>query len=497
MDFIKHDNDESVEEEIIEDISRLEDISDSDFDDSDDIPIFFNDSKDEQHEHNRIIHENDDLKLFDDNVDDILALDNIAKHFTSADDEKVSDIIVPLKVSASNKEFSPSTEDTIFINDKKVSISSLKKFNDVNASQIEQTSQNREIIIVSAQSTSIDKASVKKMEKVSSDFLNDILDDITEESETESREKEPIKIPPIMMQDKIEKGNLARNILKSNLFDDQSEAQDTVIDRGAESNDFNDQLDSQEIFKENQTALNSIATTSTEYRTMNDYLNSKIFDVDSEFYDRATYIKSLQNQLQESSQERTKLSQEIDILKAKLASEESLKSLNSGRIEVFSKRVDNFKKSLSTEVLNAPNFDHLWPRLESFIEGEANLLKNSHQEEMSRLQENIAKERNETELEINKLRQLLSSVKSDSSCIEDLKRELQIKHASEMKELREYFEKRCQDLGKEYTEEVLSMNESIHSRKIESTNQDVDDILTDDYAVSNLMEIYYLLTLIA
>ena len=164
----------------------------------------------------------------------------------------------------------------------------------------------------------------------------------------------------------------------------------------------------------------------------------------------------------------------------------SLKSLNSGRIEVFSKRIDDFKKSLSSEILNAPNFDHLWPKLESFIEGEINLLKNTHEEELSRFQENIAKERKETELEINKLRQLLSSVKSDSSCIEELKRELEIKHADDMKELREYFEKRCQDLGKEYTEEVLSMNESIHSRKIESTNQDVDDILTDDYAVSNL-----------
>ncbi|KAL7023127.1 hypothetical protein ACKWTF_012498 [Chironomus riparius] len=487
MDRFKHDNDESVEEEIIEDISKLEDLSDSDFDDSDDIPIFLNDSKDDQHEHHRVIHENDDLKLFDDNVDEILALDNIAKHFTSADDDdgRDSDTIVPIKVSTSNKELSPSTEDTIFINDKKVSISSLKKFNDVNASpqQIEQLSQNRESVGVTAQSTSIDKASIKRMEKISSDFLNDILDDITEESETESREKEPIKaIPPIMLQDKIEKGSLVRNILKSNLFDDQSEAQDTVIDRGAESNDFNEQLDSQEIFKENQTALNSIATTSTEYKTMNDYLNSKIYDVDSEFYDRATYIKSLQNQLQESSQERAKLTNEIEMLKTKLASEESLKSLNSGRIEIFSKRVDDFKKSLSSEILNAPNFDHLWPKLESFIEGEVNLLKNTHQEEMSRFEENIAKERKETELEINKLRQLLSSVKSDSSCIEDLKRELEIKHADDMKELREYFEKRCQDLGKEYTEEVLSMNESIHSRKIESTNQDVDDILTDDYA---------------
>lgn len=505
MDRFKLDKDEtsSVEEEIIEDISRLEDISDSDFDDSDEIPIFLNDSKDEQHEHNRIIHENDDLKLFDDKVDEILALDNIAKHFTSADDGKVSDIEVPLKVCASKKECSPLTEDTIFINDKKVSISSLKKFNDVNASpsEVEQSSQKqRENIGVTAQSTSIDKNAIKRMEKISSDFLNDMLDDITEESETESREKEPVKVvSPIMMQDKIEKGSLVRNILKSNLFDDQSEAQDTVIDRGAESNDFNEQLDSQEIFKENQTALNSIATTSTEYRTMNDYLNSKIFDVDSEFYDRATYIKSLQNQLQEFSQERTKLTQEIEMLKAKLVSEESIKCVNSGRIEVFSKRVDDFKKSLSSELLDAPNFDHLWPKLESFIEGEVNMLKNSHQEEMSRFHENIAKERKEMELEINKLRQLLCSVKSDSSCIEELKRELEIKHADDMKELREYFEKRCHDLGKEYTEEVLSMNESIHSRKIESTNQDVDDILTDDYAVSaflilNVMAAYKIRT---
>lgn len=493
----QHDTDESVEEEIIEDISRIEGLEDSDFDDSDDIPIFLNDSKDDKE--NRMImfsNENDD-KLFDDDVDNILALDNIAKHFTATnDDDKIlkasnSDKIVPLKAinSASNKENSPLTEDTIFINDRKVSISSLKKISDVNILQSE-PQNSRESVGVSVQTVMSESVPAKKMEKISSDFLNDILDDITEESETESREKEPIKnAPDVLPQNKIEKGSLVRNILKSNLFDDQSEAQETVIAVG-DSNDFNEQMDSQEIFKE--TALNSIATTSTEYRTMNDFLNTKIFDVDSEFYDRATYIKSLQAQLIESSQERVKLTQEIEVLKSKLAAEQFGKSLNSDRIESFSKRIDELKKNLNAD--NTQNLDSLWPKVESFIDSEINFLKKSHHEEIQKLNENISKERKDTEIEMNKLRQLLVSVKSDSSCVEELKRELEIKHANEMKELREYFEKRCIDMGKEYSEQVLSLNESINSRKIALSSHDLQDtdrdILTDDYAVSkNLTEI--------
>lgn len=475
MDQTKYSNDESVEEEIIEDISRLDDLDDS-FDDSDEIPIFLNDSKD-QYQEKRDITANDDV-LFDEEVDKILALDDIAKHF-QADETVDSDSLVPLKVGAINKERSPLTEDTIFINDKKVSISSLKKINDP-STQHEPSVQSpkKEGVGVSTQQQS---SATKKMDKVSSDFLNDILDDITEESETESREKEPEPL----QQDKIEKGSLVRNILRCNLFDDQSEVQDTVIVKPDESSDL--QLDSQEIYKERE-ALNSIATTSTEYRTMNDFLNSKIFENDAEYYDRATYLRSLQAQLLESTQERAKLSQENEALKAKLVAEDAQKSSHFDKIESFSKRMESFKRDLSFE---EKSLDSIWPKVESFIESEMNLLKSFHISEIASLQEEIIQERRETQMEMDKLRQLLISVKSGSSSIDELRRELEVKHAHEMKELREYFEKRCIDLGKEYTEEVLSLNESMHSKKMTMSSHEVENqshraILTEDYAVSYL-----------
>lgn len=81
-------------------------------------------------------------------------------------------------------------------------------------------------------------------------------------------------------------------------------------------------------------------------------------------------------------------------------------------------------------------------------------------------------ENKDPEQELFGLRKLLTSVQDGATEVAELRKELESKHAKEMEELREYFEKRCVDMEKQYSEDVFSQ----HSRKAsEDLNSDASD----------------------
>ena len=67
---------------------------------------------------------------------------------------------------------------------------------------------------------------------------------------------------------------------------------------------------------------------------------------------------------------------------------------------------------------------------------------------------------------------MLSTVKSGSTEISELRHELEMKHTQEMADLRGYFEKKCADMEKQYSEDVFSQQ----SKKMAGDNStDVSD----------------------
>ncbi|KAK5641438.1 hypothetical protein RI129_009985 [Pyrocoelia pectoralis] len=78
------------------------------------------------------------------------------------------------------------------------------------------------------------------------------------------------------------------------------------------------------------------------------------------------------------------------------------------------------------------------------------------QAELHTLEEKLKNEKIGYETQIVKLKELLNDINSD----------LETKHAREMEELRTYFEKKCAELGKNYSEEVFNQ----HSRKISESS---------------------------
>lgn len=74
------------------------------------------------------------------------------------------------------------------------------------------------------------------------------------------------------------------------------------------------------------------------------------------------------------------------------------------------------------------------------------------QHEFQNINESLAnkiQEKNEKDVEINRLRQLLANVKGGSAEVLQLRQELDTIHKKEMEDLRMYFEQKCSELEKQ------------------------------------------------
>lgn len=134
----------------------------------------------------------------------------------------------------------------------------------------------------------------------------------------------------------------------------------------------------------------------------------------------------------------------------------------------MTKQLEQFRKYLSPEELRL--FNMVQSKFDDYINLEMHKLKTNHDDESKILQERLEAEKNEREAEVGRLRQMLTNVKSGSTEIVDLRNELEARHTQEMADLRTYFEKKCVELEKQYSEEVFSM----HSRRV--SNDTVSDI---------------------
>ncbi|KAJ2940343.1 hypothetical protein O0L34_g17 [Tuta absoluta] len=74
--------------------------------------------------------------------------------------------------------------------------------------------------------------------------------------------------------------------------------------------------------------------------------------------------------------------------------------------------------------------------------------------ELRDIETQLQQEKQAYSIETRKLRELLASVKAGNADIDALREELSIKHEKEMENLRTYFEKKCSDMERSYSEEV-------------------------------------------
>ncbi|XP_012524431.1 A-kinase anchor protein 9 isoform X3 [Monomorium pharaonis] len=109
------------------------------------------------------------------------------------------------------------------------------------------------------------------------------------------------------------------------------------------------------------------------------------------------------------------------------------------------------------------------------LQVEKELLSQEIEGLMNRHKEELESAKAESAKEINRLRSLLQNFKDGNASLNDLKIELEARHAKEMEELRTYFEQKCLQMEKQYSEEVFSQQ----SKRISDNDSETEE-LTDD-----------------
>ncbi|XP_055905928.1 nucleoprotein TPR isoform X7 [Eupeodes corollae] len=129
-------------------------------------------------------------------------------------------------------------------------------------------------------------------------------------------------------------------------------------------------------------------------------------------------------------------------------------------VQPISKQIEQFKKYLTPNEVRL--FFMVQKKFDDFLSQELEKFRMKYDGEVKILTDQMTSEKVERDAEINRLRQLLTSVKNGSTELMQLRHEMDAVHAKEMEDLRQYFEKKCADLEKQYSDEVFSQKSQRH-----------------------------------
>ncbi|XP_025835932.1 centrosomal protein of 112 kDa-like [Agrilus planipennis] len=280
--------------------------------------------------------------------------------------------------------------------------------------------------------------------------------------------------------------------------------EETVIVKEAALNALTLELESlKEIHSNNSSTLNS-GTSTTEYRCIHDELQNKIVDFQNALAYRDNIIQQLTESLQQSVNRKEELQresqlflQEINLLKQQLLDTSSLFCENKNKSNLVESEIQteaHFEITDTVALWTNNDLLNLLVRLESqlnpsqmnlFSDIKMKLYENMKEtlsnckrnnEENVMLQDELSN-KNEQELKIAQFNELVMD--AETSEFSRLRLELEVKHAKEMEELRTYFEQKCADLEKHYSEEVLN------SRKLSGSSYCSGHDLNSDVFLSN------------
>ncbi|KAL6263194.1 hypothetical protein P5V15_005994, partial [Pogonomyrmex californicus] len=135
---------------------------------------------------------------------------------------------------------------------------------------------------------------------------------------------------------------------------------------------------------------------------------------------------------------------------------------------------DKTQSSIENLTLQKQDSKDSLQRLEN-LWTEKELLSQEIEDIMNRRKEELESVKADSAKEINRLRSLLQNLKDGNANLNDLRTELEARHAKEMEELRTYFERKCLQMEKQYSEEVFSQQ----SKRISDNDSETEE-LTDD-----------------
>ncbi|VEN34276.1 unnamed protein product [Callosobruchus maculatus] len=248
---------------------------------------------------------------------------------------------------------------------------------------------------------------------------------------------------------------------------------------------------------------NTGSLSTTEYKQLHEECHNKLLEYDGALVYKNDLIAQLTESLDQSVAERRELLNQICIFKEEIA---SLKNQVQEATKLVAQHKCTIEKSVShnSEFSTADNshkvdnnidLDHEFANLQNCMSEEQMDIFNDFKEKVLRYidatnhdgnkekieievkasKEEKQLERNEYEGEISRLRNLIANIKCGSTEIMEIKKELEALHSKELEELRTYFEKKCADLEKNYSEEVFSQQ----SRKMSGSTCSEPELNSD------------------
>ncbi|XP_060522481.1 myosin-11-like isoform X2 [Cylas formicarius] len=221
--------------------------------------------------------------------------------------------------------------------------------------------------------------------------------------------------------------------------------EDMVAVKQTTINALNSEIES---LKEWSNTFTSSMVSATEYRQLQQDCNAKLVECDTVLKHKNDMIRDLTESLEQSVKERKNLLGQVESFKSEVA---ELRRLLTEASETLDRRGDSQNPDDVVQL----------------------------KAEVSELKKRLESDRERHDAETARLRNLLETVKCGSTELADLKTELEVKHSREVEELRTYFEKKCAELEKNYSEEVFSQQ----SRKMSGSSSDIE--LSDDLLLSN------------
>nr|XP_012135582.1 PREDICTED: A-kinase anchor protein 9-like isoform X3 [Megachile rotundata] len=185
---------------------------------------------------------------------------------------------------------------------------------------------------------------------------------------------------------------------------------------------------------------------------------------------------SLQAKLTAASEENERLLKELEYLMEKQVNYEEIKnklkhfSTLSENLSIERERLTEENKALKKKLENVQSLQESVNQLRAekeLLRKEMDALVCVHDEQINAIKA-------ETASEIRKVQSLMLGLKEGTAELNDLKTELEMRHAKEMEELRTYFEQKCLLMEKQYSEEIFSQQ----SKKMSDNDSEIAD-LTD------------------
>nr|XP_033185460.1 A-kinase anchor protein 9-like isoform X1 [Bombus vancouverensis nearcticus] len=222
-------------------------------------------------------------------------------------------------------------------------------------------------------------------------------------------------------------------------------------------------------FKLDRIVNNSVDTTHDKSIDINRTLDEKTEDPNI-----SNKTASLQEKLMLVLEENKRLLKEVERLMSQQADYEEIKNkmdhyINlSENLTIEKEHKNEENKALKKKLENMHSLQDSVNQLtleKETLRKEIEALIHVHDEQINAI-------KTETTSEIRKVQSLMLSAKGSTTELNDLKTELEMRHAKEMEELRMYFEQKCLLMEKQYSEEIFSQQ----SKKMSDNDSEIADI---------------------